>query len=365
MMRRDIRVSPIRLAGAAVTAAAVLLAGCGSGGTSGTAGQRTPGAPAGLVKALGEVKDSAPAREYFEWSDLRTVRRLAGLPGTAAAVTRAHPNQRWERVFGLGTNGLATFEPVITSKSGIDFFSADTATAIGQPPNEAMRIDGPGIDTAAITRSLLSLGAKHESADGRSFLAIGAEHSVDITGPLGAIGVVNQLDRSVATGPTFATGSAQAPVADVLGGGRSLAAAPGYRAAAGCLDDAVTATIAPPARVNAATPALLLAVGDRRPTSPTAPVTDVLCAVDASPGVVAQQETRLRAMLGPKGRIPQLPPSATLVGSLRFNQSVSGSNHILQCLVTLKPQVAPGLLYNILTHGDLGALVGRELAPRS
>lgn len=340
-----------------VFAASLVVGGCGSGsGSSNTAG--------GLMQALGAVKDSPVARTYFEWSDLGAVRKLAGLPPTSRHYTGGQKSSRWLGIYGVGTNGLGDYALVITRKTSIDILAADRAIGIGQPPNQAMRIDGPGVDTAAITRSLLALGYKRTSIHGTTFLAMGAEHVVNLNGPLGALGITNQLDRVVATGHTLAAGPAVAPVDAVLGGGRSLASVPAYAAAASCLGNVVVAAMAPPDKVNAATPAELVAVGVLKPSSSTAPMKEALCAVDSSAGAAGQQEARMRSALGPSGHIPAAPASRSIVQSVTVSQSKSNNLTTVKGLITLKPSVGPGFLYRVLEQSTLGSVLGSEIQPR-
>lgn len=344
-------------ASVAWVAIALVLAACGSGGASG-------GGASGLVGALGTVKDSSEARTYFEWSDLAAVRKLAGLPSTVRGYKPPRSGQRWTDIFGVGTNGLVQYALEITPKTSIDLFAADRAIGIGQPPNQAMRVDGGGVDTASITRSLLALGFKRSMSQGRTFLALGAEHSANLNGPLGSIGVVNQLDRVVATGHTLAAGPAVAPVDAVLGGGRSLASDPAYRAAASCLGNVVVAAMAPPEKLNAATPAALVAVGVLKPASGTAPVQEVVCAVDGSAAAARRQEATMRSVLGPSGRIPQTRASRSAVQSLTVSQRASSSFTMAKGLITLRPSVPAGFLYRVMTQGDLGSVLGAEIQPR-
>lgn len=350
----------------ALAAAALAATGCGSSASSTSSTSSTPiaTAPRDTLQALGAVSDSPTARTYFEWSHLRAVRQLARAPDNARSFAHATPDQRWLKIFGVGTNGLAGMEPVITSKTGIDIFAADSAVGIGQAPNAAMRIFGPGVDSAAITRSLTAIGAKHQTADGRAFLAMGAERSVNVNSPLALLGIVNQLDRAVGQGDTFAAGSAVAPVIAVLGGGRSLAADPAYKAAAGCLGDVVAAAIAPPASLNVSTPAQLLAVGVRRPPGASAPIVEVLCAVDPPGGNADAQTAGLRATLGGSSRVPgDTQRMNSVVGSRTVAVIQQGSLPVVRALITLQRNQPAGFLYRLLLRGSLGALIGSERQP--
>ncbi len=336
---------------------ALFTAGCGSQ----TSSRSIPGAAPGLVQALGVVRDSSYARAYFEWSDLAAVRKLAGLP--AGANQPLNENRRWGNVFGVGTDGLALYEPVITTKAGIDFLRADRGIKVGMPPNVALRVDGPGVDGAAVARKLTALGAKRESAGGRTFLAMGAPHSINLGSPLAQAGVLNQLDRVVASGHTVAAGSADPPVEAVLGGGRSLASDAAFRAAAGCLGDVIVAAIVPASSVQAGPAADLVAVGDRRPSSATAPVTEVLCAVDEGASVAKRQAAAMRRALGASGRIPELGAASSLVRSLTVSQVKSGNLIAVRGIVSLKPAVNAGVLYHVLYEGHIGSLLGSQVQP--
>lgn len=334
--------------------AAFLVAGCGSsGGSSAT--------PAGnLMQALGAVRDSPYARADFAWSDLRTIRRVVGYPAHAAGFYKPNVNLRWEDAYAIAAGDLAPDEPILTRKTNIDVFAADSTIQIGVPPNVAVRLEGPSVNTAAISQSLRALGAKQQSAGGRTFLAMGAQHSININGPLAAAQIVtNQLDRSVAQGQTFATGSAVAPVTALLGGSPTLATDPGDRTAAGCLGDVVTAEIFNPAFEGAVgSPAELAAIGDRRPTRASAPVTEVLCAIDATSSSAGQEISRIMGALGSSGRVPDLGRARLFVGSLTVSQSKHNGFTVVRAVINLQPNQQAGLLDRILIEGDIGALVG-------
>ncbi len=342
-----------------VLVGALLLAGCGGGGGS------TSHAATTLTGALGTVQDSSYARTYLEWSDLAAVRKLAGLPSSAKQYSGRGVSRRWINVFGVGTDGLGALEPAITSKTSIDFLAAQSAIGIGEPPDHAMRIDGSGVDAAAVTHSLLALGAKRESSAGRTFLSMGAQHTVNLNSPLVKLGVVNQLDRVVASGHTVAGGSATGPVNALFGGGRPLSADPAYTAAASCLGNVIVAVMAPPAKLNAATPAELLAVGVLKPPSPTAPVKEVLCAVDTSTQVAQQQATRMKAVLGPAGRVRALPPPSSTVQSVAVKDIKNNGFTVMQGTVTLKPTVSAGFLYQAVSNATIGLLLGAEIHPQA
>ena len=345
-----------RIAGL-VTGFVLLLAGCGGGGGSASGG------PTDLTAALGTVKDSVYSRAYFEWSDLAAVRKLAGLPPSARHYSEHAIFSRWIDVFGVGTDGLAALEPRITDTTSIDFLAAESAIGIGQPPDHAMRIDGSGVDAAAVTHSLLALGAKRESSGGRTFLALGGQNTVNLNSPLVSLGAVNQLDRVVASGHTVVGGSANGPVDSLLGGGRSLSADSAYTAAASCLGSVIVAVIAPPAKLNAATPAELLAFGVLKPSSSTAPVREVLCAVDTSAGVAEQQAARMKTVLGPASQVRALPQSR--VQSVTVKQIKTGSIDLMQGTVTLKPNAPVGFFYQAMSQGTIGLILGALIHPQA
>jgi hypothetical protein len=270
-------------------------------------------------------------------------------------------------VFAIGSN-FADLEPVITPKTKIDLFAADTSLEIGNPPNEADRLDGPGVNTRAITRALLALGAKREFVGGRSILAIGAEHSVHLSGPLAsgslaAVGVLNHLDRSFAQGHTFASGPAVAPVLAILGGGRSLASDPRYEAAATCLGDVVAAEIVQNT-LNPSNGTQLIAIGDRRPASSSAPITEVLCAVDSAASQADAQVARLRSSLGPSGRIPstQTPGPTESASRIVSSVTVGRADHngipVARAVITMRSNVGAGYLNRLLQTNQIVGLIG-------
>ncbi len=294
------------------------------------------------------VDDSSYARTYLAWADLSALRPLAHLP-------------RWSSLVGIASD-LVAFEPQLTTKTKIDVLAADSTIEIGQPPNNADRLDGPGVNAAAISRALLSLGAKRERAGARTFLAFGAEHSVSLTGPLGGLST-GTLDRSLAAGHTFATGPAVAPVEAILGGGRSLSSNPDYGAAGACLGDVLSAVILPISQVLPATGRGLIAIGDRRPASANGAVTEVLCTVGSTPSSAAAQLTRLRAGLRPSGLLPSEGglgrplPTRQIVSSAAVGRSDRNGLAIVRGLMTLRPAERAGYLYDLLQSGQLGSLL--------
>lgn len=343
------------LIGAYCVAGALGLAACGSSGTQ--AGSRPPTT---VIQALAAVNDSSTARSYFEWSDLRVVRHLAGLPSRASASRDVSPNEHWYRVWGIGASNFAQAEPAITPRTGIDLFAADAAIQIGQPPNTATRIFGPGVQVGAITRGLVSLGAKRERIHGRTFLAIGAEHSVHFFArdPFGVLsGLSQQLNRSVAQDHSFATGGATLPVDAILGGGRSLASDPSYKAAASCLGDVVAAVLGPPGALGVHSSAALVAIGDRRPVSASAPVTEVLCIVDTTPTSTGPQIARLRAALSPHTPEYGGIRYGLYVDSVTVGRADANGRPVVRAVITLRANVPAGYLFGLMFRRELGPLV--------
>jgi hypothetical protein len=309
------------------------------------------------MRALATVKATSESRAYFAWNDLAVTRKLAGYPTQIAQLAKAKPNSLWVNVFGIGMDDLETVEPELTSRTSINVLAADQAIQIGELPNAAARIDGPGIDAASITRSLQGLGAKQVSIGGRTFLAFGAQRSINIDGPLGRFGVGSQLDRSVVEGHTLVAGSAVAPVVALLGGSPSLASDPPYRAAAACLGNVVNAEIATPIALGAVgSAAELVAIGDQQPTSASTPVTEKLCMIDSSAKPASRQVARLNTALAPSGRIPGLGQrSGSLVSSVHVTQSKAGNLTVIR--TAFKDRQA-GFLDRVDGFGELGALIG-------
>ncbi len=353
-------------------AGALGLTGCGSSST-----QPASSPPTSVSQALAAVKDSSFARSYLEWSDLRVVRQLAALPSRASAFKSASPNQRWNGIWGIGASRFASEEPAITPRTGIDVFAADAAIQIGEPPNTATRLFGSGVQTAAITHGLVSLGAKRLQEHGRSFLAIGREYTVHFfpKDPFGVVsGVSNELNRSVAEDHTFATGGAVLPVDAILGGGRSLAADPSYRAAATCLGNVVAAALAPPRTLGISTSATLVAIGDRRPASASAPVKEVLCVADRAASSAAPQIARLEKALSPHApayRVKSLPAPlceslpggcrgisyGSNVQSVTVGRADANGLTVVRAVITLRSNAPAGYLYGLMNRRELGPLV--------
>lgn len=350
----------------------LLVGGCGSGAapstsspatsTSSIASSSPSRTPTDLPQALAAVRDSPTSRRFFAWSDLAAVRQYAGYPSRAARLNKATANKHWAAVFGLGTAGLSGDEPNLTTKTGVDILAADRAIQIGVPPTMAIRIDGPSVNAAAITRALTRLGAKRQSADGRTFLAFGAQRSVNLNSALVSAGILDQLDRSIAQNHTFAAGSAVAPLVAVLGGSPSLAADPPHRSAAACLGNVVAAIIASPRSVGTLNSGSdLVAIGDLRPANSTAAVTEILCTIDPTASIARRQSAQLKTTLGPSGQVPLVSgpeQSSAIVRSLSVTVTKQGTFTVLRAVIGLRPSQPAGLLENLLGQGNLGALIG-------
>jgi len=340
---------------------AVALTGCGSSSSKGsTSGSSTSSASAsssastnasttGLSQALASVDAGPVSERYFEWSDLGAVAKLAG--GSPTAPPRA--GTPWSDAFGIGTTGAISdpVAPQLASRYGLELSDATSAITIGFPPRDATRILGPGVDASRLTAALVHDGARRS---GR-FLAFGPQGSVNVTNPAvtGAFTVVG-LDRVLIGDHSFASGPFQAPVIAVLGGGRPVGSVPAYQAAQTCLGDVVWAAIAPGATVGVPS-SELVAIGGRRPASASAPITEVLCAVDTGSAVAAAQQRRLRRALSPTALLlPADEPVARALRSSEVDGLSAGGLQVARATLMLAPRTRAPFLYMLQNDGSLG-----------
>lgn len=325
-------------------AAVVGLAGCGSGGGSGGSSSSS----GGLTSALGAVADSPVARAYFEYADVKALRALADAPDTLTG-TPPRLDRPWSRVLGVGAAPFAA-SPQIARATHIDYLRADRAITIGQPPAIAFRLDGP-LDGQAVRAYLLAHGAKQQGG----LLATGAEGSIDATGPLAGLGILNQLDRVAIRSGTFAAGPRAAPVTAILGGSKALGEDPTYAEAASCLGDVVDAVILPAGTPPLGLDGTLVAIGERHPASGTAAIDEVTCLIgdetEAKKAVAG-----LRRGTAPGSGLPGTgQPVRALVAKTTIDQP---SPRAARAVMRLRPGRPAGFLYGALQRGGLEALFG-------
>jgi hypothetical protein len=358
----DPAIMPFMRALAGVCAASALLwAGCGGGKQAPaktSAPTATAAATAGsqkLLDALAEVKSGEAAHKALYWSNIAGLRQVAGYPDhTADLKVDDNRQSRWLLGLSVGAESLArgdmTAMDKVGERLGFDYLGAGSSTSIGEPPREAMRLDG--VDGAAVAAAARRLGAKPVQSSGRTILARRDEGKQDFNDPLTNLGVLAGANRISAAGRTAALGAFDEPVDEVLGGGTSLADEGEYQAAAACLGDgALYAVIYPTSVVKAS--GTLVAVGARADGQNAV---ELACEVGVPPADAARHVAALRKSLGPNARLPGGEPVRE-IGTLAEAASGKAAGRTwVRAAVRLNRPV--GFFTNELVRGDLPQYFG-------
>ncbi|HEY1485555.1 MAG TPA: hypothetical protein VGF84_05595 [Micromonosporaceae bacterium] len=317
-------------------AALVLAAAACSSGTSGSG----TSAKSGLAAAMASVSGTGSAAQYFEYGDLATMRRLGILrptpDGSAAPI-----DHRWIGVVGLGGVDLITYSKVLHGLIDLNVLTGGAAIAIGNPPNDATRIDGAQ-DRKAVLAKLTALGAKPRSFGGTAGLSFGPDNSIDLSGKLsdpkyGTLGL--HLRQIAVTDNTFAVSANGATLEKVLAAGdRSLLDTPHFQGLADCLGDVVGAIVLADPAID--TRAALVGIGVRTPVSAGGTVDDVLCILP-KPGDQDSVHQSLTQRLAPHATDPiSHQPLSTYVSKT----AVDNVGGLVRAVLTLKSTAPAGYL---------------------
>lgn len=179
--------------------------------------------------------------------------------------------------------------------------------------------------------------------------------------PLASLGITTQLDRVLASGHVFGAGAAMDSLRTVLGraGGTMLGADPSYQAAARCFGNPLWAVILPGAMVDAGAGSSLVAIGGERPRSASAPVANVLCAVDSSDAAAQAHVARLQRSLGPQGLLFALnQPVSAVASGAEVDRADADGRQVARATLTLRGSASAAFLYQELRRGELATLIG-------
>jgi hypothetical protein len=345
-----------------VVFAALLLpvAACSSSGSGSSS------ASSGLAAAMDSVSGTGPAAEYFEYGDVAALRTLGVVHPDAAAGGSGTPiDQRWGRVAGVGASDLAAYSVVLVDLIKVNILAADTAVAIGTPPNLATRVDG-AVDPKTVTAKLTALGAKPRSFDGTAGLSFGPDNVLNSSSKLaedpryGALSIV--LDQIVATDHTFATSRNAATLEKVLSpGDTSLLDTPHFSDLAGCLGDVVAAIVVAPQHD---TQADLIGVGVRTPASADAAADEVLCILPSS-GNQDSVHTSLEQRLAPTATDPI---AHSPVSQYVAKTAVDDTGDLVRAVLSDAAKTTPGYLIvglsqNLAAYWD-GSCTSADVAGR-
>ena len=341
---------------------AVLLlpvAACSSSGSGGSSSS-------GLAAAMDSVSGTGPAAEYFEYGDVAALRKLGVVHPDAAAGGSGSPiDQRWGRVAGVGASDLAAYSVVLVDLVKVNILAADTAVAIGNPPNLATRVDG-AVDPKTVTAKLTALGAKPRSFGGTAGLSFGPDNVLNTSSKLaedpryGALSIV--LDQIVATDHTFATSRNAATLEKVLSpGDTSLLDTAHFSDLAGCLGDVVAAIVVAPQHD---TQADLIGVGIRTPASAHAAADEVLCVLPSS-GHQGAVHKSLQQRLAPTATDPI---AHSPVSQYVAKTAVDDTGDLVRAVLTDAAKSPPGYLIvglsqNLAAYWD-GSCSGEALSRR-
>lgn len=333
-MRRRMHAAAALLAGTALAVTA-----CSSSGAKPADPFATGGAASGtaLARAMDEVSGSGPASSYFEFGDMAGLRRLGVIePATLRPQTAAAVDPRWNgALYGTGPIGSAVnFLPDLID---LNVFGVDTAVAIGEPPDVAVRLDGP-LDAKTISTKLAGVGAKPRQIGATPGLSFGPDNSINSQSPFMAqLQLQNQLDQIVVSDHGFAA-SANAPtLLRALGQGQSLLHTGSDARLAACLGDAVAAVV-----MTEGTDAHVTGYGLalQRPAARTDPLHEVLC-VSPRPGqqsaaYVAMQQRFSLSAVEPYHQVP--------ISRLTSKTEVTEVGDLVRVIVTIPASEPPWLL---------------------
>jgi hypothetical protein len=325
---------------------AVAATACHGGDTVSNSG----GSP--LTAALASVAATDNTRAYFEWANLARVRELAAVTKDKPIGTSDVDHRRWGTLFGTGTGSLA---PVAADLADtIDLFSARTAMQIGQPPQTAVRVDGADVGTARA--GLARLGGKQGQVAGHDGMILGADHEVDMSGGQARLGLINTFNKTAFDGDRVAFGEAEPAVGEAVNpGDHPLSTDAGVAAAATCLGDVLTATIAPGEKSHLAG-VHTVAVGVRDPAKGSEPAVEELCLVAPDKTAADALESRVRqhATTSATSQITRQPWSALVTSITVTRAGVTA----VRVELTNRPERAANLLRTALQNRDLLSLTG-------
>lgn len=326
----------MRSLGWTLAVAGLVLAGCGSGGTTGQGGT-------GLRQMMTHLDADGPAAGYLEYGDMAHWRKLG-------VVTENGPGQdrRWMAAIGAGFGDLGVNASRLAEPTGLNVFATDQGAVFGIPPKTGIRVEGR-LDSSAIRAKLTALGAKPREIGGQEGVSLAEDNMIDMKGPQTAqLGLINQLNQVVVTDSALVAGPAAAPVASALGAGSSLADSPDHAAVADCLGDVVAAIVMAPRQPGGVT---LYGVGLRRPAGTADKAVDVVCVLPrvAEVGKTFTERFTTAAKVGGK-------PLGDLVETVTHDDVRSGERTVHRALLTVKPDGPVMVANQLLVRDELASL---------
>ena len=245
------RAATVAFAALAVTLEAALTACSSSSGSGGSSG---------LQQAMASTSGGSAATAEFQYGNMARLRELGIVDATRKPVI----DTRWQQVVGYGSGQFFSLAIGLKKVISLDLLAADSTVMIGTPPNTAIRISG-GVDKAAMTAKLKSLGAKPRTFGSTTGLSLAADNEINRTPALANSGLVNQLDQVVVDDDSMTSSPNGATLQQALGSGTSLLDTGAYHDLADCLGDVIAADIRPAPASDTSTAEF--AVGVRDPGS--------------------------------------------------------------------------------------------------
>lgn len=328
--------------GRALTIAVALVLCAGCSGSDGDGADSWDAGVTGLPAALGRVAANDETRQYVEYGDVASVRKLAdyGKPG----------GQRFVSLLGYGYNSIAPMSVVIAKELRFDPAAMDGAVLVGQPPDQAGLLWGD-YDVDAVERALADRHVPAEdSGEGRRWTSA-ADRKIDFDGPLTGIARASELNVIQTASGSFAVSATQSGVDAVTApGDDTLADDPVMRRLAGCLGDVTAAMLV--ARLEG--DPISYAAGVR--VTPAGAVTEVACLVPPGGDAKAMRD-HVESELTDGAVQSTRQPWTELLPRAAAELVEDGST----VRITAKPAAdePAGRVMRLLLTRDLAALAGR------
>jgi hypothetical protein len=233
---------------------------------SGTARSATAGTPvsgstadSALLRMLRLVPQRGVTlgRDSFSFADVETQKRNYGFDGlTSYAAFTALPREQSAR-FLQALGPLPTPQEISFDLAGgaqpnplaYTFWQIARTGYVGQPKTNWLRLEGR-LDTAAIRAALVAAGRTPADYGGATVFARGRDGAIDVTDPLGELGIFGTFNRVTLDDGALTAAPATAAIEGSIdaraGRAPSLADDPDYLAVATALGPVVGASLVPP-----------------------------------------------------------------------------------------------------------------------
>ena len=332
------RAATVAIAAVALALAAALTACSSSSGSGGSSG---------LQQAMASTSGGSAATAEFQYGNMARLREL----GIVDAKRKPVIDTRWQQVVGYGSGQFLSLAIGLKKVIALDLLAADSTVMIGTPPNTAIRISG-GVDKAAMTAKLKSLGAEPRTFGSTTGLSLAADNEINRTPALANSGLVNQLDQVVVDDDSMTSSPNGATLQQALGRGTSLLDTGAYHDLADCLGDVIAADIRPAPASDTSTAEF--AVGVRDPGSKSGVDHEVLCALPRD-----GKSTTLRTALSKHLALSAIDPTTRApISQYATRSQVGSSGAAVQVVLTMKPDGPVGFLLDSVLRGALPAWDG-------